>query len=309
MNMKNEELISVVVPIYNTEKYLRECLDSIVNQTYKNLEILLINDGSTDSSLDICKEYEEKDNRIKIISQENQGLSGARNTGIDNSSADLLMFIDSDDVMLDTMIEELYNNLIEYDADISYCDFFYYYMDKENDFTQEENTTITTYSDQDKINLLFHDGYIPVQWNKLFKREIFDDIRYPLGKIHEDEYVIHRQFYNAKKLVKTNRKLYKYRKHKDSIMSSDNPKKKYDAYLGFIDRFYFFHQKHQFYNALNVIYRILHFLRIREGNEKDEYDKITIKHFNSIKRKYFYYFIVIKFYRIKTRLLSLIKRR
>ena len=115
----NQKLISIVVPVYNVEEYLSRCLDSIINQTYKNIEIICVNDGSTDNSLKILTTYSELDYRIKIISQENQGLSEARNIGIKNSSGEYIGFIDSDDSIDEKYFEVLYNNLIIHDADIS----------------------------------------------------------------------------------------------------------------------------------------------------------------------------------------------
>lgn len=121
--MKNE-LISVIVPIYNTSKYLSKCIDSIINQTYKNLEIILVNDGSTDNSLDICNKYKLIDSRIIIINKDNGGLSSAKNIGLDNHKGRYIAFIDSDDYVDNNFIGELYNNLISTNSDISLCNYY-----------------------------------------------------------------------------------------------------------------------------------------------------------------------------------------
>ena len=122
----SQELISVIIPVYNVEQYLAECVNSVCRQTYQNLEIILVNDGSTDASGQICQELADKDERIRLIHQGNQGLSGARNTGIEHSSADYLIFVDSDDWLPEQHVARLYEKLKEYDADIAighHCSF------------------------------------------------------------------------------------------------------------------------------------------------------------------------------------------
>ena len=120
-----KKLVTVVVPIYNVERYLEKCLTSIILQTYKNLEVILVNDGSTDNSLNICKEFEKEDSRIRIISQENKGLSVARNVGIENAKGEYIAFVDSDDFISCKFIENLYNESIRNNSDIVCCDFYY----------------------------------------------------------------------------------------------------------------------------------------------------------------------------------------
>ena len=240
----NKEKVSVIVPVYNMEKYLNDSLDSLINQTYRNLEILIIDDGSTDNSLKICNEYALKDERIKIIHQENQGLSGARNTGLDNASGDYYAFLDSDDVLIDTMIEELYNLLIKYDADISMCSVIKKIQSEEFCFRQVEKENITVYEGREKSELInLYNLNSAIQCNKLFKKEILKDIRFPLGKYHEDEFVIHRELYNANRIVETNRMLYIYLRHKDSITSNKTAKNEYDICLAYLDRIRFAEEK------------------------------------------------------------------
>ena len=118
-----EQLVSIIVPIYNVEKYIKECIDSIINQTYKNLEIILVDDGSPDCCPKICDEYSKKDKRIKVIHKENGGLSSARNAGLDVAKGEYVSFIDSDDVVDEKFIETLYNLCIENNCDISECNF------------------------------------------------------------------------------------------------------------------------------------------------------------------------------------------
>ena len=115
------EKISIIVPVYNVEKYLKTCLDSIINQTYQNLEIILVDDGSTDNSGEICEEYRKTDSRIILIHKENEGLSMARNFGLDIASGDYISFVDSDDFIARNMMEALYNRLLETQSDMAIC--------------------------------------------------------------------------------------------------------------------------------------------------------------------------------------------
>ena len=242
-----KEKISVIVPIYNSEKYLNGCLDSILNSTYKNLEILLINDGSTDSSLDICKEYEKSDSRIRIISQENRGLSAARNTGIDNASSNYYVFIDSDDEIMPTMIEELYDLLIKKNADIAMCNFYYHRLSE-----QVKIRRTKTFSGNSKFQLLEQNYLLitTVQWNKIFRKEIFDDLRYPEGLYHEDEYIIHHELDKAKKIAFTNRKLYHYFNRESSITNRKDLKRNYDVVLAYVDKINFFRKKEMYHYSM-----------------------------------------------------------
>ena len=151
--MKNDIKISVIVPIYKVEKYLRRCIDSIINQTFKNIEIILVNDGSPDNCPKICEEYKNKDNRIIIINQENQGLSVARNSGIRIARGQYLVFIDSDDYIEEDMIEYLYEGIVKYDVDISCCGYVAVYDNgiKEKITVPSEDTI---YKKEEALNIL-----------------------------------------------------------------------------------------------------------------------------------------------------------
>lgn len=309
--MKNKELISVIVPIYNAEKFLDKSIPSILKQTYTNLEIILVDDGSTDSSLLICEDYKKKDSRITIIHQDNMGLSAARNTGLDNMSSDYCVFIDADDEILETMIEELYNLLIECDADISICSFFEIREDKESDFKQVEQEEIVELSGDDKYSFIFNNPIIAtVQWNKLFKKYIFDDLRYPVGLYHEDEHVVHHEFYRAKKIVYTNRKLYLYYRHSQSITAMPLTKRTYDAELGFHDAIQFYKKikSKKYYHE--AIIRFLYYRKYESGiknNQTADYEEYYPK-IKKLERKYALYdlFFGIKLYlyNIKVKLLQ-----
>ncbi|MBP3853284.1 MAG: glycosyltransferase, partial [Erysipelotrichaceae bacterium] len=213
--LNQNERISVIVPVYNVEDYLQDCIDSITAQTYQNLEILLIDDGSTDRSGQMCDEIAKTDDRIQVIHQKNGGLSAARNTGIEHATADYYIFVDSDDSVEPTFAEDLYTNLITAGADISICGLAWL---TEGDVFQQVDTVEVHVIDGREALQKVNDPYFVVQWNKCFKKEIFENLRYPVGRIHEDEFVAAQQLYQAKKVVYTNKRLYRYNaSRQDSI--------------------------------------------------------------------------------------------
>ncbi len=177
-------LISVIVPVYNAEKYLYECLESIRKQTYKNIEILLINDGSTDNSAQICNEFSKKYKEFKTYHQKNNGVSRARNIGMENAKGDFIIFIDSDDTIAENYIEVLYKNIIEYDADISMCNIIRvdesgkYIEDFDNTRKKEKIQTILMNQNEYISNILDYKYYYTYATNKLIKRDIIKNIRF-----------------------------------------------------------------------------------------------------------------------------------
>ncbi len=204
------EKISVIVPIYNVENYMSRCVDSILNQTYSNLEVILIDDESPDNCPSICEEYKQRDNRVKVIHQKNKGLSGARNAGIDIALGKYLAFVDSDDYLAVDFIESLYQAITATNSDVAMCKYEYV---KGDVMTQCHKTgECTVYSGIEMIeNMYSPDGaFFVVAWNKLYKRKLFEQIRYPQGRIHEDEATTHQLYYEAQRAVFVNRYLYGY---------------------------------------------------------------------------------------------------
>ena len=237
-----EELISVVVPIYNVEEFLEKCVDSILSQSYSNLEIILVNDGSKDNCLKICRDYELKDSRIVVIDKENGGLSSARNAGIDKATGKYIMFIDSDDYIEKTTVEKLYNNISSNGADISICNFFYSYK---NENIRNNAILNTTIDDESKFSYLYGKYSLQtiISWNKLYKRELFNEIRYPDGLIHEDQYIICDLLDKSKKInYMTDEILYYYVQRDNSIMSTFNINR-FDVIKGLNRRIEFFESK------------------------------------------------------------------
>lgn len=206
-----EPLISVIIPVYKVENYLRRCVDSVLAQTYQNMEILLIDDGSPDECPKICEEYAVKDPRIRVVHQENKGLSGARNTGIGQAKGAYLSFLDSDDIYSPYFLESLYRAISAYDADISQCRWEYMHGDhlKETYRPEAECECLTG---REMLGRLYIQtgAYYVVAWNKLYKKELFKEIRYPEGRIHEDEATTYRLFDLAKKCVLVDNALYGY---------------------------------------------------------------------------------------------------
>lgn len=171
------DLISVIVPVYNVEKYVGRCLESICNQTYQNLEVLVVDDGSPDNSINICKEKAQIDDRIRILRKKNGGLASARNEALDVVNGKYIVCVDSDDWIESNMIEMLYNNLIEYNADMSVCDF---YQEKDNDtiYNQKEKGTILLSREEAMEYAILPSKYYGFAWNKMYKKELIQDLRY-----------------------------------------------------------------------------------------------------------------------------------
>jgi glycosyltransferase involved in cell wall biosynthesis len=210
--------ISIIIPVYNVEKYLSTCLDSVINQTYQNLEIILVNDGSTDSCPQICDTYSAIDHRIKVIHKKNGGLSDARNAGYQEVTGDYLAFVDSDDkVALD-----LYQNLIEasilYNADIVECGFLKFQDEKDLEKTIGQNK-VEEFETEKALELLLIEDLKQVVWNKLYKSDVVNNLLFEKNKIHEDEFWTYQIFARAKKIVRVNKPLYFYRQQNESIMA------------------------------------------------------------------------------------------
>ncbi len=225
-----KSLISIIVPVYNVEKQLILCIDSLINQTYKNIEIILIDDGSTDKSKNICDEYGKKDKRIKIIHKRNGGLSDARNKGIDIAKGEYILFVDSDDYVSNDIVELLYNNMIENECEISTCSFIPFYEGTKPDTSANNNKEISVFNTSQALEaLLYQKNCTTSAWAKLYKTSLFKDIRYPLGKIHEDLPITYILFSKSKKIVISQEKKYYYLLRKNSITGSDFNEKKIEV--------------------------------------------------------------------------------
>lgn len=234
--------VSVIVPIYNVEKYLPKCIDSLINQTMKDIEIILVNDGSPDNCRFICEGYAEADKRIKVINKKNGGLSSARNAGLKEAKSDYIVFVDSDDWINIHMVEMLYEEMKKNNADIVQCR-YKNVIDENINEGIDKNITSQTVSNIDALrNLYKNDTYLEtvVTWNKLYKKSLFDGIQFPEGKLNEDEFTTHKLLYKSKKVVLINQKLYYYRKTPDSITNSKVSIRRLDKLQAVKERLYFF---------------------------------------------------------------------
>ena len=235
------DLISVIIPVYKVEKYLCRCVDSVLEQTYTNMEIILVDDGSPDNCPIMCDEYARQDSRVKVIHQENAGLSGARNAGIDMAQGQWLAFVDSDDYLAADFLERLYQACVDTGSSLSVCRWEYV----RGETIPEHGTGETrVYTGREMLaNLYVPDGaYFVVAWNKLYRKELFEDIRYPLGRIHEDEATTYRIYDKVKKAAYVDRSLYGYFVTPVSITRGFNPKRM-DWVTAVAERLDFFEQK------------------------------------------------------------------
>ena len=223
------ELISIVVPVYNVENYLRMCLDSIEHQTYSNIEVLLINDGSPDSSGEICQEYVARDSRFRYFEKENGGQSDARNYGIEKSNGKYLTFVDSDDWLSLTYVEDLYQAAIRNDADTVVSHYIIYnesdrnyYVHIWDDYYEKNYTGEELIMELPKLEL---NGYIYItSWGILFKKELFNNIRFPKGKVIEDSRTNYKLFFRSNKIAYIHKEIYYHREGIESTGSSVNEK-------------------------------------------------------------------------------------
>ena len=222
-----EKLISIVLPIYNVEKYIEKCMDSVLNQTYKNIEVILVDDGSPDRCPKICEEYAKKDNRIKVVHKENGGLSDARNAGIKVANGEYITFIDSDDYVDEDYVEFLYNNIEKTNADIAIgAHRVLYDSGKVIEKATHENSVLKPKEVLERI--LYDDGIDLSAWGKLYKISLFDDIKFPKGRLFEDSATTYMLVDKAKKIAVNSESKYNYIIRKDSISNASFSPQKMD---------------------------------------------------------------------------------
>ncbi|WEG11507.1 glycosyltransferase [Pullulanibacillus sp. KACC 23026] len=224
-------LVSIIVPVYNVEGYLEKCLNSVLEQTLKNIEIIIVNDGSTDRSGEICNQYAKKDSRIKVFHKEYGGVSSARNAGIHKAQGEFIGFVDSDDWVYPDMFEVLYKNARGSAADIVICNLLREINGEviyvENKHPNREMTNLEAMRELFKGHL-----YRFALWNKLYRRSCFSNIEFPEGRIHEDLSTTYKLFSKAEKIVYLNYTGYIYVKRENSILNQTYNEKRLDAFLG-----------------------------------------------------------------------------
>lgn len=221
------DLISVIVPIYKVENYLDRCVESIVNQTYENLEIILVDDGSPDNCPEMCDAWVQKDKRIKVIHKQNGGLSDARNAGMKEATGEYISFVDSDDWIEDNMIETLYNEIIFSNTDIAACGIRMVWDDETPDkiLTELCGKKVFNSTQEAMTSLIQEMCILQTVWNKLYKKTNIENIAFPVGRINEDEFWTWKAVANSDKVVFIDTPLYNYLQRSGSIMrnGSFNP--------------------------------------------------------------------------------------
>lgn len=231
-----EPLVSVIVPVYNVLPYLREALDSVINQTYKNLEIIIVDDGSTDGSGEVCDEY-LSDPRVTVIHQENKGLSGARNTALDRMTGEYVAFLDSDDAFMPEMIDSMLRALIRTKSDLAVCGYTTCYTRKALSESGIPKTKCVVFSKEtvcssvEAQNLLITNTTHWVVWNKLYRRTVWTGIRFPEGANYEDMRVMFRVFELCVQVVTLPGSYVYYRRRHGSITRSQTQKNLQDHLL------------------------------------------------------------------------------
>lgn len=268
-------LVSVIIPVYNMQDYLRRCLDSIINQTLKEIEIIIVNDGSTDSSKKICEEYCEKDSRVILINKENGGVAAARNIGIQNAHAEYLMFLDSDDWVTPDFCESAYRAAVGNKADLVLFD-FYNVNSKKRTYPGRPTVEMGMLSKEQAMDYVFS-GIGSFAWNKLYKAELFDDICFPEGRSYEDIGIIHLIIDKAQKIYCLKIPLYYYFYRDNSIANKENKRSLADnvrmssAQMDFLEE----HAYHALdYSRMRVIVVSMRYLIKFDTNDDNELKKM-----------------------------------
>lgn len=224
-----KELISVILPVYNVELYLKEAIESILNQSYPYFELIIVNDGATDNSLSICKSYEKTDKRIKLISQKNQGLSGARNTGIKNATGKHITFIDSDDVIHKDYLKLLYTLKKGTNSELTICS--YQTFTNSIPLVETKNIKNSKYDGKTYVQHMFGPKMIGAYaWGKLFNTSAFENEEFPIGKLYEDILTTPYLIYDLSSITYIKTPLYFYRQREGSILNKYTPNRADELY-------------------------------------------------------------------------------
>lgn len=232
-------MISVIIPVYNVEPYLRQCIDSIISQTYTDLEVLLIVDGSPDNCGEICEEYARKDKRIKAFHTKNNGLSSARNYGILHANGEYIGFLDSDDWIEPEMYSDLLERIEVTGADICMCG--YRKEDDPSEYIFQPDEVI--YNRTEALNALLKGKINNSVWNKLYRRELFREVRFPDGKNFEDVIILNELLWTAKRVAVISAPLYHYRVRQNSITKTHSAANLIDFADAHLNRYYFFQKE------------------------------------------------------------------
>ena len=288
--------VSIIVPVYQVEKYIRQCVDSILAQTFTDFELILVDDGSKDKSGQICDEYARMDTRVKVIHKENGGAADTRNRGMDQAVGNYVMFVDSDDYLAPTMLECLYRNMLNENADIAACNYLYFYEnDRQKDFATNVKSEVLTgaeifYYRKNERNY----GFWTVVWNKLMKRETVGKVRFPSGKYYEDEFWANEIYQMDIKIVTIQECLYYYRQHENSTMRQKKIARSLDLIEAYQERIYIYLKEQKYAEqAYKVLVYSLEYLEeskrlITNEDERKKYiqaEKLTRDIVNQLKKR------------------------
>jgi glycosyltransferase involved in cell wall biosynthesis len=279
--------VSIIIPVYNVEKYLRKCIDSVLNQTYKDIEVILVDDGSLDKCPQICDEYLKRDARVKVIHKKNGGLSDARNVGVKYAQGDYIGFVDSDDYVSTQMVELLYSSITKEEADIVMGNYIHVdetgnSIDEKISFQIEKQITYSRDEFVDEV-IKKTGGYYVVACSKLYKKEIFEKISFPLGKQHEDEFVFHYVVGMSKKIVCISDVIYFYLQRDDSIMGKKFNEKRIDYGEALIDRYYYTKKMKQKKWRENTVQKLTY--ELEKWKKYGKTDRKVNERYNQVRKK------------------------
>lgn len=304
--------VSIIVPIYNVAPYLSKCIDSILGQSFEDFECILVNDGSTDNSGEICDKYSKADNRIKVIHKENGGLSSARNAGLDVATGDYIGFIDSDDYIHRDFISILLNAMLTYNTEVSVCEFLDVSDDDDFSVTKTDITCppprICPIKEAFSDNEIWH--HIDSVCNKLFRRDLFDNARFPCGLINEDTYIKPEIYSKVTSIAFIDYPLYYYYHSPNSILRSDFSLKKLDLIVATahnIDFFLKIKEPQALENELIHLFRyyFLYVFKALAITDKEN-GKLITKKYKKIYNKYFIHLLLSKRFTLKNKYMFII---
>lgn len=282
-----KHLISIIVPIYNAEKYLKKCVNSIITQTYKNIEIILVDDGSTDFSPRICDEFAELDNRIVVIHKKNEGVSVARNFGLDIAKGDYIGFVDSDDYIDPDMYRILFERILEDNSDMACCNYLQVGEDNKPYPNQELPLKDECVNALEAMQYFIkYGGYYVVPCNKLYKKKIYQNLRFPVGKRMEDLAIIHEIVFQCKKISHINKPLYYYLRNNESFTMGAFNIGRFDFGDALIN-IYHFAKKNHFIDLENYCVRRLSYL-FEDWWKQIELHPEYIKRFKEVKKNCYF---------------------
>ncbi len=299
--------VSVIVPVFNCEKYIKRCIESVLNQTYQYFELIIINDGSTDNTQFICENYTNNENVTIIYNEKNMGLSYARNKGLEECNGDVIYFLDSDDFIHKETLERLISIEIETNADIIVSDFIYVTSDYEISLMADDNKFKFLTANEAILNL-YKDDHISrkfgTAWGKIFKKELFDFISFPIGKLWEDVFILYKLYEASDRIIEVNFVTYFYFHNPDSITHRPISIKNLDYIDALEERAIHFKAMNKYLYLMTIIKELNLYIQIYkqariEGNKdimriiKSRYRKLFLKHFTIQSLIHFRYLIFL----------------